>query len=83
MAQVSVAWAISKEGLQRLLFQLQIRHKVYIFLAIGVSAPIVGSTTLANLTDAIGGRLRFLTRIAKTDLLPCSCGSHQVDGGGD
>ncbi|KAJ6510876.1 NADP-dependent oxidoreductase domain-containing protein [Mycena sanguinolenta] len=32
MAQVSVAWAISKEG---------------------VSAPIVGSTTLANLTDAI------------------------------
>ncbi|KAJ6513010.1 Aldo keto reductase [Mycena sanguinolenta] len=32
MAQVSVAWAISKEG---------------------VSAPIVGSTSLANLTDAI------------------------------
>ncbi|KAJ7261766.1 Aldo/keto reductase [Mycena haematopus] len=32
MAQVSVAWALSKEG---------------------VSAPIVGSTSLANLTDAI------------------------------
>ncbi|KAJ7721762.1 Aldo/keto reductase [Mycena olivaceomarginata] len=33
MAQVSIAWALSKEG---------------------VSAPIVGSTSLANLADAIG-----------------------------
>ncbi|KAJ6514900.1 Aldo/keto reductase [Mycena vitilis] len=40
MAQVSVAWALSKEG---------------------VSAPIVGTTSLANLADAIAGARIKLT----------------------
>ena len=55
MAQVSLAWILSKEGsfCPRIFFSWNLLNAV-LFNSIGVSAPIVGPTNLKNLEDLIG-----------------------------
>lgn len=51
MAQVSVAWALSKEGVYSAARFVDIPNS---YSSEGVSAPIVGTTSLTNLADIIG-----------------------------
>lgn len=52
MAQVNIAWLLSKDGTFPLFFSLLID----LTAVAGVSAPIVGTTSLKNLEDIIGNR---------------------------
>jgi aryl-alcohol dehydrogenase-like predicted oxidoreductase len=49
MAQVSIAWSLSKEG-----GVISSESASVLFIIEGISAPIVGTTSIANLADAIG-----------------------------
>lgn len=63
MAQVSVAWVLSKEGDYRVYINwVRLNHGMYF---LGVSAPIVGTTSLKNLEEIIGQQIH---RLQVTDL---------------
>lgn len=59
MAQIALAWAMNKEGTfhytEIILFTLA-SSAHYCFTRAGVTAPIVGSTSLKNLQDLIGNQ---------------------------
>jgi hypothetical protein len=65
MAQVSVAWSLSKEGAHR-----PFSKCTGINFSEGVSAPIVGTTSLANLAEAIGKHIRWLLMKTRTEIHP-------------
>lgn len=54
MAQIAIAWSLSKEG--EYLEVLCWRTTGSIMAGAGVAAPIVGTTSLKNLEDIIGMR---------------------------
>ena len=49
MAQVAIAWSLSMEG--RMLRALLL---IYLNVGSGITAPIVGTTSVQNLEDIIG-----------------------------
>lgn len=51
MAQVAIAWILTKEGSSQF---LHVFSNLFNRCIVGVSAPIVGTTSLANLHDIIG-----------------------------
>ena len=52
MAQIAIAWALSKEGASHaLVYSSQL---FYSMDDLGVTAPIVGTTSLKNLEDILG-----------------------------
>jgi hypothetical protein len=61
MAQVSTAWILAKEG-KLLQYEFPAGHLTKFFK--GVSAPIIGTTSLKNLEDILGRS--FFVVLAKT-----------------
>lgn len=51
MAQIAIAWIITKDGQSRF---LNVSFNLFSWCIVGVTAPIVGTTSLANLHDIIG-----------------------------
>lgn len=66
MAQVAVAWSLGKEGECT---ALTVQIVLFSNSAIGVSAPIVGTTSLKNLEDLLGSHLRGLVLICTDEFV--------------
>ena len=56
MAQLSLAWVMSQEGNYFLVLRYS---RLNIIIPLGVTAPIVGTTSLENLYDLLGMVLKF------------------------
>ena len=69
MAQVSLAWCLSKPGTH--LSQLNVTDLID-FMS-GVSAPIVGTTSLKNLEELVGKSQCSVFRISILYIFPSHC----------